>query len=313
MARFGRRLGFLCASSSDVLRRRLLGHRGRPVTARRARGDPLPFGGHRLPAAGRLGFGLGSWSGPIPRGRRLRQPGDTRIGVQVGVPVGVGLRLRRGLGLGLRGWLRGRLLGAVPPTARRLLGVRLGFRGPAVRATESRRRPEIRFGRLRFGGHVDDRTFFGARLALVDVDVGVGAAQHLVESAAAHPAGGLRVWCPVAVVAHGGAVVFERGPVRQVGVEEDLQIGPQRGELGTQRGHLVSGLGLQFVGQLAAQLRLHRQLVLAAGGDLAVQLEIVDEFEIARLGLVVIALPSIDDRDERRGHRRPQSQDDSEF
>ena len=72
-----------------------------------------------------------------------------------------------------------------------------------------------------FGRHVDDRAFLGA-----DVRVAVEVLAIIrVDSAAGHPAGGLGVPGPVAVRADGGAIGFERGPVRQVGIEEDLQVG----------------------------------------------------------------------------------------
>jgi hypothetical protein len=69
------------------------------------------------------------------------------------------------------------------------------------------------------GRHVDDGAFLSVR---VDVLVVFG-----VDPAGSDPARRFGVAGPVAVGA--GAIAFERWPVRQVGVEQDLQIGPQRG------------------------------------------------------------------------------------
>ena len=106
---------------------------------------------------------------------------------------------------------------------------------------------------------------------------------------------------------------LDRRTMTQVGVEEVLEIGPQRGELGAQRGHLVGGLGTHLGGQLAAQLRFDRQLVFASCRDLAIQLQVVDELQVPSLGLIDVALPPIDDRHERRHHRRPQREDDRQL
>jgi len=72
-------------------------------------------------------------------------------------------------------------------------------------------------------------------------------------------------------------------------------------------------MGAHLRGQLAAQLRLQRQLVFSAGRDLAIQLQVVDELEVADLGLIGVALPAVDHGDERRDDGRPQRQDDGEF
>jgi hypothetical protein len=72
---------------------------------------------------------------------------------------------------------------------------------------------------MRLGRHVDDGAFLGVR---VDVLAVFG-----VDPAGGYSARRFGVARPVAVGA--GAIAFERWPVRQVGVEQDLQIGPQRG------------------------------------------------------------------------------------
>ncbi len=169
-----------------------------------------------------------------------------------------------------------------------------GFRRPPVRTAEQVHRfggcpTELR--RLRLGGHVDDRAFLGARLGL---RAGRG-----VDPAGDHPAR--------------RAVGLQGGARLQIGVEQDLQIGAQRREFGAQCGHLVGGLGTQLGRQLPTQLRLHREFVLPARGDLPVELKIVDVLEVTHLGLVDIALAPIDERHERRGDRRPQRQHHSQF
>ena len=148
------------------------------------------------------------------------------------------------------------------------------------------------FGLMGFGRDVDDRIFFRSHVGTV-----VG-----VDSAAGHPAGTHRL-----------AFGLNRRPMTQVGVEQVLQIGPQRGQLGAQRGHLVGGLGAYLGRELTAQLRFDRQLVLAPRRDFAVQLQVVDQLQVTRPGLIDVALPAIDDRHERRHHGRPQREDDGEL
>ncbi|RAV15097.1 hypothetical protein DQP55_06950 [Mycolicibacterium sp. GF69] len=101
--------------------------------------------------------------------------------------------------------------------------------------------------------------------------------------------------------------------MRQVRIEENLQVGPQRGQLRPQSRHLVGGLGPHLGLELTAQLRLQRQLVFPPRRDLPVQLQVVDELEVAHLGLVDIALPSVDDGDECRDYRSPQREDDRQL
>ncbi len=148
---------------------------------------------------------------------------------------------------------------------------------------------------MRHRGDVDDGAFLGADVG--DLDVGD------VEAARGHAPRGAR----------GRLVGLDGRTVRQVGVEEDLQVGPQRGQFGPQRRDLVGGLGPQLGGQFAAQLALDGQLVLPARRDLAVQLQVVDELQVACLGLVEVALAAIDDGDEGRHDSSPQRQDDGEF
>ena len=82
---------------------------------------------------------------------------------------------------------------------------------------------------------------------------------------------------------------------------------------GPQRGHLVGGLSPHFDGQLATQLRLHLQLVFPPSGYLAIQLQVVDQLQIARLGPIDIALSAVDNRHERRRGGRPQREDDGKL
>ncbi len=148
------------------------------------------------------------------------------------------------------------------------------------------------FWRVGFGGDIDDRVLFGAKIgSLVGVD-----------SADGDPAG-----------PHRPLFGLDRRPVAQVGVEEIFEIGPKRGKLGAQRGNLVGGLCAYLGGQFAAQLRFDRQLVLASCRDLTVQLQVVDQLQIARLGRIDVALPSIDDRHEGGHHRGPQREDHREL
>jgi hypothetical protein len=142
---------------------------------------------------------------------------------------------------------------------------------------------------VRLGRHVDDGTL-----------IGLGCVRLL---------GGPEVFLgvdPAAADAPGGAFGLDGGPVREIGVEEEFQIGTQRGQFGAQRRHLVGGLRPQLRGQLAAQMRFDGELVLPSRGDLAIELQVVHELEVAHLGLVGVALPAVDDRDERGDHGRPQ-------
>ena len=114
---------------------------------------------------------------------------------------------------------------------------------------------------------------------------------------------------PFAVAAHGPAFTLQRRTVAELGVEQDLQVGAQRGQFGPQLRHLVGGLRAQLGGQLSAQLGFDGELVFAARGDLPVQLQVVDQLQVPRPGLIHVALPAVDHRDERRNHGRPQSED----
>ena len=164
---------------------------------------------------------------------------------------------------------------------------------------------------MRLGRHVDDRALLGVRIDLLDLGVALVRGVLGVDAAAADPAGGVAAVRPRFCVR--AAVGLDGMPVRQVGVEQELQIGPQRGQLGAQRRNLVGLLGTQFGDQLTAQLRLHRQLVLPTRRDLPVQLQVVHEFQITHLGLITVALTAIDHRDEGGDHRGPQRENHCEL
>jgi hypothetical protein len=101
--------------------------------------------------------------------------------------------------------------------------------------------------------------------------------------------------------------------VLEVRVEQDLQAGSQRGQLRPQRCHIVGGLRAQLGGQLATQLGLHRQLVLSACRYFPIQLQVVDQLQVTHLGLVRVALPTVEHRHKRAGDSGPQGQDHSEL
>src|SRR5262249_26539313 len=134
--------------------------------------------------------------------------------------------------LGGGSFLRRTVLGC--PLLRRpseaLLGSRLRLRRSAMRATEERCRRPFMFGRMRFGRNIDDRVLLRPKVwPLVGVDPAAGntaPARRLV-------------------------LGFDRRTGTEVGVEKVLEIGPQCGELGAQRGHLVGGLGTYLGGELA--------------------------------------------------------------
>lgn len=69
-----------------------------------------------------------------------------------------------------------------------------------------------------------------------------------------------------------GSFGFDRGPMREIGVEDDLEVGSQRRELGTQAGHLVGGLRPNLRRQLAAEMGLDGQFVFATRRNLTVEL-----------------------------------------
>ena len=122
-------------------------------------------------------------------------------------------------------------------------------------------------------------------------------------------AGALVLAVPFAVAAHGLAFTLQRRTLAELGVEQDLQVGAQRGQLGPQLRHLIGGLRAQLGGQLSAQLGFDGELIFAARGDLPVQLQVVDQLQVPRPGLIHVALPAVDHRDERRNHGGPQSED----
>jgi hypothetical protein len=90
----------------------------------------------------------------------------------------------------------------------------------------------------RFFRHVDDRLFVGPGDGVVVRDGG--------DPITGHPVGrrALAVLRPFAQRACGGLLIeaLQCGAVLEVRVEQDLQAGPQRGQLVPQRGHLVGGL-----------------------------------------------------------------------
>ncbi len=172
------------------------------------------------------------------------------------------------------------------------LSGRLGLRLSAMGTAEQRRRRPFMFWRMRFGGDVDDRVLFGPQRRILV----------RVEPAAGDTAGPRRA-----------LFGLDRRAVTQVGIEEVFEVGAKGGEFSTQRGHLVGGLCADLGGQFASQLRFDRQLVLASSRDLAVELQVVDELEVARLGRIDVALPPIDDRHERGDHRGPQREDDRQL
>ena len=211
-----------------------------PVAAGRARRQPFAVSIHRPPFR-RL---TGGW-----RHRCLtdgwRHRCFRRQGRCCGRGVGLRFRLRR------RGWRES------PFAGRLAVFRRPAMRSPQVRlrrglsAAASRRWRGIRRWRRaqRLLGHVDDRVLRGHRAA-----AGVLGA-HRRDPAAldtpGHRRHRRRVAGPVP-----GPIALERGPLTQVRVEQDLQVGPQRRQLRPQCGHLVGGLRAQLGGQLAAQLRL---------------------------------------------------------
>ena len=107
--------------------------------------------------------------------------------------------------------------------------------------------------------------------------------------------------------------VSSAGRCCKIGVEQDLQAGPQRAQFRPQRGQVVGGLSAQLGGQLATQLGLHGQLVLATGRDFPIQLQVVHQLQVTDAGLVRIALPAVEHRNEGAGDCGPQRQDDSEL
>ncbi|RUP04713.1 MAG: hypothetical protein EKK34_12405 [Mycobacterium sp.] len=166
----------------------------------------------------------------------------------------------------------------------------------------------------RFLGDIDDRDVLKRRLLVRFV------LAHGGHPVAGHPVGGRAL----AVLGGVGRPIGQRPrrfPVErlegrtvfEVGVEQDLQVGPQRRQFCPQSGDLVGGLSPYLGGQFAAQLRFHRQLVLPARRDLAIQLQVVHQLHVAGPGLVRLGLTSVQHRHEGAGHGGPQRQDHSEL
>src|SRR6202034_2848977 len=81
-------------------------------------------------------------------------------------------------------------------------------------------------------------------------------------------AGALVLAVPFAVAPYRLAFTFQRRTFAELGVEQDLQVGAQRGQLGPQLRDLIGGLRAQLAGQLPAQLGFDGELIFAAGRDL---------------------------------------------
>ncbi|OBK47349.1 hypothetical protein A5656_30500 [Mycobacterium gordonae] len=255
----------------------------RPVAARRARWQPLPLGRGRLPGH-RLGLwlGLGLW---------------LRLRLRLGWRRRLVLRLR----LELRRW-RWPVPWLEGPGLLRRRGVLTDVGG-------------LPRWQQRFLGNVDDRCFLfagGLFLRLLLTDGGdpiaghpVGGRAFTVRGGAGRPIGQRPRRFPVQSLE--GRTVFE------VGIEQDLQVGPQRGQFRPQRRDLIGRLSPYFRGQFAAQLRLHRQLVLAACRDFAVQLQVVHQLHVPGARLVGLGLAAVQHRHEGAGHGGPQRQDHSEL
>ena len=178
----------------------------------------------------------------------------------------------------------------------------------------------LRPGEERLLGHVDDRALGGVLdvgipgcLGAVRPDEDVLDVVGLGDPGARHPIRARRGIRDAGRAGPGrAAIVLDRRTGRQVGVEQDLQVRAQRRQFRPQRGHLVIGLGTCLVREFATQVGLDVEFVLAARGDLPVQLEVVDGLEIAGLGLIQIGLPAIRHRHERTDHGGPQCQQDGQ-
>ncbi|CAM4353923.1 hypothetical protein MYSE111917_23685 [Mycobacterium senriense] len=281
-----------------------------PIAARGAGRQPLAFRRGRLPTLPR----------PLPPGLSLRILRRLRLGPRCGLRLRLRLELGRGRRRRLVTGLEARLGRS---RIRRLLGVcglfgvggLFGVRRVRFVLVTNPLPPGRRLltGRdQRLLGHVDDGVVGPAGVVL----------RHRRHPVAGHPidrgvAGVLAVAFPLAVGALrlrlglGGAA--EGRAVREVGVEQDFQAGPQGGKFRAQLGQIVGGLGAQLGGQLAAQLGLDGQLVFTPGRDLAVQLQVVDELEVADAGLIGVALAPIEHGNEGAGDCGPQRQDHSEL
>ena len=81
-----------------------------------------------------------------------------------------------------------------------------------------------------------------------------------------------------------------------------FQVVAKRLEFGAQQLQVV----LPFLLDLAPQVHLELQLVLAPSGDLALQLDLVDGLQVGRLVLAFACLPPISDGQEDREYGRPE-------
>ncbi|CKN69738.1 Uncharacterised protein [Mycobacterium tuberculosis] len=153
--------------------------------------------------------------------------------------------------------------------------------------------------------HIDDRGLVGAAGATTPAD------RH--NPIAGYPVRGRAL----AIEGTRGPGLFLHGPQRrtvlEVGVEQNLQAGSQRGQFGPQGCYLVGGRSAQLRGQLAAQLRFQGQLVLPARRNLAIQLKVIDQLQVTHPGLIHVALPAVKHRHKRTRDRRPQRQQNSEL
>ena len=295
-----------------VARPARFGLRWRRVACRRARRRPDVFSRRRRyqPAA------TPSCCPACPAGATVPRP---ERAANAAAAAG-GLRTERGgtaggsrgeLGRGARRWWwRGRVLPAVGSgggghcgcgdLGRRRRGPPLG--GPAVGAAR-RRRPAaapIVLRQMRLGRDVDDRALLGVgRVALVRSSASSVSIRLLVTRP-----GAVRSRSPVTT-----AAACDRSRSRAGATDRcrtgspDSRAAPpvRRAAPATSSADCARSSD----GQLAAQLRLDRQLVLAARRDLAIQLQVVHQLQIAHLGLIGVALPAVDDRDERSRPPRP--------
>ena len=188
---------------------------------------------------------------------------------------------------------------------------RSAFAGLGASTTPSRLRNRLELGwSQRFFGYIDDRAFNGDRTIGGGLCVDSRCRFGGLDTAADHPIGTHRLRGQPGL---SRPISLDRRAVRQVGIEQVLQVCPQRCQFLTQCSHLVGCLGAGLGTELAAQMRFQRKLVLTPSRDLPIQLKVVDQLEVAGLGLVDIALAAIGHRHERRTHRDPQQHDDSEL
>jgi hypothetical protein len=109
--------------------------------------------------------------------------------------------------------------------------------------------------------------------------------------------------------AHAGRLGTQRVPLNQeLAAEQAFQGLPHVLQLVPQRGDVVPGVLLRLAFRLGRELELE----LAACGDLAFQLELVDLLPLGRVVPLVGELPAVPGREEGAGERRPQRRDDAE-